>query len=193
MDSRELYHIGVKRRSGRYPWGSGERPYQSGGGPSGGKRFGLPNITVKKKKKLDKEPEPVKKKNKPDKEPEPVKKENKPNNSKSSSSSGQKKSVKDMTDDELRTAINRIRLEQEYVRLFPKKESAGKRAVKAVWDRVLLPTMVDVGKQYLKKKMLEGLGLKEVKITNKGANEKEETKSELIGIGTGKKKKKKNK
>lgn len=24
----ELYHYGVKRRSGRYPWGSGERPYQ---------------------------------------------------------------------------------------------------------------------------------------------------------------------
>ncbi len=27
--SNELYHYGIKRRSGRYPWGSGERPYQS--------------------------------------------------------------------------------------------------------------------------------------------------------------------
>lgn len=27
--SSELYHFGIKRRSGRYPWGSGERPYQS--------------------------------------------------------------------------------------------------------------------------------------------------------------------
>jgi hypothetical protein len=25
----ELYHDGIKRRSGRYPWGSGARPYQS--------------------------------------------------------------------------------------------------------------------------------------------------------------------
>lgn len=25
----ELLHYGIKRRSGRYPWGSGERPYQS--------------------------------------------------------------------------------------------------------------------------------------------------------------------
>lgn len=25
----ELYHYGIKRRSGRYPWGSGERPFQS--------------------------------------------------------------------------------------------------------------------------------------------------------------------
>lgn len=26
--SNEIYHYGIKRRSGRYPWGSGERPYQ---------------------------------------------------------------------------------------------------------------------------------------------------------------------
>lgn len=24
----EIYHFGIKRRSGRYPYGSGERPYQ---------------------------------------------------------------------------------------------------------------------------------------------------------------------
>lgn len=29
----ELYHFGIPRRSGRYPWGSGNRPFQSGGGP----------------------------------------------------------------------------------------------------------------------------------------------------------------
>lgn len=28
MAQNELFHIGVKRRSGRYPYGSGERPYQ---------------------------------------------------------------------------------------------------------------------------------------------------------------------
>lgn len=27
--SNEIYHYGIKRRSGRYPWGSGDRPYQS--------------------------------------------------------------------------------------------------------------------------------------------------------------------
>lgn len=26
-----LMHYGVKRRSGRYPWGSGDNPYQHGG------------------------------------------------------------------------------------------------------------------------------------------------------------------
>lgn len=29
--SDELYHYGIKRRSGRYPWGSGEEPYQHSG------------------------------------------------------------------------------------------------------------------------------------------------------------------
>lgn len=28
----DLLHYGIKRRSGRYPWGSGENPYQSEGG-----------------------------------------------------------------------------------------------------------------------------------------------------------------
>lgn len=28
MNQNELFHYGIKRRSGRYPWGSGERPYQ---------------------------------------------------------------------------------------------------------------------------------------------------------------------
>lgn len=28
MEDDELYHYGIKRRSGRYPWGSGDNPYQ---------------------------------------------------------------------------------------------------------------------------------------------------------------------
>ena len=36
----ELYHFGVKHRSGRYKWGSGERPYQSEGGVHTGKVSG---------------------------------------------------------------------------------------------------------------------------------------------------------
>ena len=31
--SNYLIHYGIPRRSGRYPWGSGERPYQSSGSP----------------------------------------------------------------------------------------------------------------------------------------------------------------
>lgn len=32
--NEELYHFGIPRRSGRYPWGSGDRPFQSSGGKS---------------------------------------------------------------------------------------------------------------------------------------------------------------
>lgn len=32
VNNNELLHFGIKRKSGRYPWGSGERPYQSSGG-----------------------------------------------------------------------------------------------------------------------------------------------------------------
>ena len=30
-ESTDLRHYGIKRRSGRYPWGSGENPYQHSG------------------------------------------------------------------------------------------------------------------------------------------------------------------
>ena len=32
METKYLMHYGIKRRSGRYPYGSGEDPYQSTGG-----------------------------------------------------------------------------------------------------------------------------------------------------------------
>ena len=31
QDDDFLMHYGVKRRSGRYPWGSGDNPFQHGG------------------------------------------------------------------------------------------------------------------------------------------------------------------
>lgn len=34
-----LMHYGTPQHSGRYPWGSGERPYQHGGGPKAKRKF----------------------------------------------------------------------------------------------------------------------------------------------------------
>lgn len=45
----ELYHYGIKRRSGRYPWGSGDRPYQDRE-----KEFGVELFKNSEKKNLDK-------------------------------------------------------------------------------------------------------------------------------------------
>ena len=53
-----LAHYGTKKHSGRYPWGSGERPYQSGGGPSKKQTVVATNsrgekktVTIRKQKK----------------------------------------------------------------------------------------------------------------------------------------------
>jgi hypothetical protein len=59
-------------------------------------------------------------------------------------------SVKDMTDDELRTAVNRLRLEQDYRSLNPQKVSAGKKFADTVINQVLVPAAVEVGKKALK-------------------------------------------
>ncbi len=52
--SNELYHFGIPRRSGRYPWGSGERPYQSAGGRSSDRVRRKEEKTRKRFDKLDK-------------------------------------------------------------------------------------------------------------------------------------------
>ena len=80
-----LAHIGVKRKSGRYPFGSGDRPYQ-------GVSKGLAR-KLKKKAKQGKLEDPNKQK---------------------------PKSISEMTDDEIRAKIERLRLEQTLSQLMPK-------------------------------------------------------------------------
>lgn len=45
----DIVHFGIKRRSGRYPWGSGERPYQSEGGGSSGSSDGIGSAIRKRR------------------------------------------------------------------------------------------------------------------------------------------------
>lgn len=52
----DLYHYGIKRRSGRYPWGSGERPHQSEK-PKGYVEVEQKNLLLKKKIKPDNDEE----------------------------------------------------------------------------------------------------------------------------------------
>ena len=64
--TNHLAHFGIKRKSGRYPWGSGKRPYQGASASNGTTRSGF---------------------------------------------------VKDFSDDELKEAINRLKMEKEYLSL----------------------------------------------------------------------------
>lgn len=67
------------------------------------------------------------------------------------------KTVKDMSDDELRQAINRIQLEQQYKNLSPKNVSKGKKFVDTVTNDVLKPAAIDMGKQVAKSLMTKGV------------------------------------
>ena len=113
-----LEHIGVKRRSGRYPFGSGDRPYQ-------GVSKGLAR-KLKKQAKRGKLGEPDK--------PKP-------------------KSISEMTDDEIKAKIERLRLEQTLSQLMPKepppKESELKKLAKKVGMGVLEKSLDNIGTQGL--------------------------------------------
>ena len=74
-----------------------------------------------------------------------------------SSNKSKTKTVKEMSDDELRQAITRIQLEQQYKNLSPKTVSNGKKFVDTVANDVLKPAAIDIGKQVAKSLMVKGV------------------------------------
>jgi hypothetical protein len=79
------------------------------------------------------------------------------------------KTVKEMSDAELREKTNRMRLENYYVResntmrdLNPKQVSKGKQFVDKVMSEVITPAVTDVGRQVFKSYLVKGVneGLK---------------------------------
>ena len=137
-----LEHIGVKRRSGRYPFGSGDRPYH-------GVSKGLAR-KLKKQAKRGKLEDPTKPKS---------------------------KSISEMTDDEIKAKIERLRLEQTLSQLMPKepppKESELKKLAKKVGLGVLEKSVDNIGTQGLT--YLLGTAV------NKAVN-KRDAKGELVEI-----------
>ena len=88
------------------------------------------------------------------------KKGSKPSTSSSESSKPKTKSVSEMSDQELQTAINRKRLEVEYARLNPKQVSKGQKFTKAVMNDVVIPAAKNVGKAYIEQQLKKALGIK---------------------------------
>ena len=80
--------------------------------------------------------------------------------------SNKPKSVKEMSDDELRAKINRIRLEKELKSLEPEQVSAGQKFVSSLKNDVIAPAAREAGKKalghltdYANKKLADSLGL----------------------------------
>ena len=79
-----------------------------------------------------------------------------------------KKTVSEMTDDELRDKTNRMRIEKEYydaarnlAQANPVKVSKGKRFMDSLMNDVVAPAAKNAGRAYLEKFMKDKLGLNE--------------------------------
>lgn len=83
---------------------------------------------------------------------------------KSQTSQPARKSVSEMSNEELQREITRIKLEREYRSLNPKQVSTGRKVVNHIGSKILLPVAEDVSKAVLKaviqKKISEATGLK---------------------------------
>ena len=123
----ELYHHGVKGMK----WGVRKTPVRSSSGNARKRKSNT--LSLFKKKKTTR------------------------NASVAKSSQAQTKSVKDMSDDELRRKIERVRLEQQYQQLNPKTVSRGRRIAKSVINNVIVPSAEDLGKQVVKSFMAKGI------------------------------------
>ena len=127
MDNNELMHYGVPGMK----WGVRRTPARLGRKKTSSSRFLLGKKRSKPKAKAE-----TKAKTKS----EAPKEETAP----------KKKSVKEMSDEELNAAINRMRLEQTYVSLSPQKVSTGKKIAKTILNDVVVPAATDVGRQMVK-------------------------------------------
>lgn len=93
-----------------------------------------------------------------------------------SESKPKKKSISEMSDEELQQRINRIRLEQQYKALTPQKVSKGKELATKFFDQAVMPAMQTAGKKAIEKAMDQlmekaGLTKKEKKSLKEQAEE----------------------
>lgn len=86
------------------------------------------------------------------------------NNPTAKPNSTKKKSVKDMSDDELETYVTkaekRLNLEKRYRDLTPKETSKGQKFVESIMKEMVMPAAKDVGKQFIKSQMTKAVNKK---------------------------------
>lgn len=128
MDNNELMHHGVKGMK----WGVRRYQKKDGSLTTLG-RYKQYKTNKQRKKNLEKAREAKAAKKKA--ATQPVQK---------------KKSVKEMSDAELQSAIRRLEMEQRYNQLSPKKVSKGKKVVDAILNDMAIPVAKDVGRQLFK-------------------------------------------
>ena len=151
----ELYHYGMKGMR----WGI--RRYQNKDGsltPAGKKRYNKEMEKLKAEEKLLK----ARQRNqaKIDKLDQKRKEVEALRNGKplpKTSTEPKRRTVKDLSDDELRTIVNRMMLEQQYKKLSPEQVSAGKKFADSFMKNVVAPAATEVGKQVVKDAMTKAV------------------------------------
>lgn len=126
-----LQHYGMPRRSGRYPWGSGEDPYHHGASAPGGKKSSSIKERLKRKAAVRESVKKAKAEAIERKE-----KEERERKKEAAIKSGDPRQlapfIRDLSDDELKEATNRLRLEND----FMNKLSEASRFNKSTADKV---------------------------------------------------------
>lgn len=126
MNQNELYHYGIKGMK----WGVRKSPQRSSEGTGKRKKKSLFGFGRDKPKSKSK-------------------------SSKKTSSESEKKTVTDMSDDELRRAVQRLQMEKQYKDLSPKQINHGRELAKRVLNNVFIPAAEDTAKQLVKSKMVK--------------------------------------
>lgn len=88
-------------------------------------------------------------------------------NNKTSSNTSIKKSLSEMSDDELNKAVRRLQLEQQYRNLNPEKVSAGKKFIDTLTKQVIVPSTVEASKNVLRPLIESGMNSIVKKATKK--------------------------
>ena len=66
---------------------------------------------------------------------------------------GKSKSISEMSNEEIQDRINRLTLENKLREVTPKQVSSGQKFMDTVMNRMITPSAVDLGKQFLKGQM----------------------------------------
>lgn len=104
-----------------------------------------------------------------------------------------KKSLSEMSDEELRRTVDRLNLEARYRQLNPEKVSAGRRFINKVMNDVVVPAATEVAKNALKNALQGAADSLSSKATSKVASSSNSSNSTKPKSDNGKKDKEKDK
>lgn len=157
VGAEELYHYGIPRKSGRYPYGSGKEPYQDdpkkrrlNKDESAPKARSAAKV-ASAQKNFAKNPETIWSKHRKaqaEKQAEKDRQAKEEAAKKAEAAKSASQKAKEMTDEELMRAINRLRLEQTYMSMINPPKQLGQQNQN---QQQQVQKTIDKGKKFIDK------------------------------------------